>query len=99
MLDSANLSLLPNPFHYFVMLHEETGVAHGDGHSGNVMLSKHAAARVSSLFFLTPALSTIEGAVLFRERLGVLAVLGLAVALCGVWLTMRAPESATPLAK
>lgn len=64
-----------------------------------VLLSKHAAARVSSLFFLTPALSTIEGAVLFRERLGLLAVLGLAVALCGVWLTMRTPESATPLAK
>jgi drug/metabolite transporter (DMT)-like permease len=64
-----------------------------------VLLSKHAAARVSSLFFLTPALSTIEGAILFRERLGLLAVLGLAVALCGVWLTMRTPDSATPLAK
>jgi drug/metabolite transporter (DMT)-like permease len=64
-----------------------------------VLLSKHAAARVSSLFFLTPALSTIEGAILFQERLGMLAVLGLAVALCGVWLTMRTPESATPLAK
>ena len=64
-----------------------------------VLLSKHAAARVSSLFFLTPALSTIEGAILFSERLGVLAVFGLAVALCGVWLTMRVPKSATPLAK
>lgn len=64
-----------------------------------VLLSKHAAARVSSLFFLTPALSTIEGAVLFRERLGALAVLGLIIALCGVWLTMRAPQSVTPLAK
>jgi drug/metabolite transporter (DMT)-like permease len=64
-----------------------------------VLLSKHAAARVSSLFFLTPALSTIEGAILFGERLGLPAVLGLAVALCGVWLTMRTPKSATPLAK
>jgi drug/metabolite transporter (DMT)-like permease len=64
-----------------------------------VLLSKHAAARVSSLFFLTPALSTIEGAVLFSERLGALAVLGLIIALCGVWLTMRAPQSVTPLAK
>lgn len=64
-----------------------------------VLLSKHAAARVSSLFFLTPALSTIEGAVLFRERLGALAVLGLAIALCGVWLTTRAPKSAIPQAK
>jgi drug/metabolite transporter (DMT)-like permease len=64
-----------------------------------VLLSKHVAARVSSLFFLTPALSTIEGAILFSERLGVLAVFGLAVALCGVWLTMRVPKSAIPLAK
>jgi drug/metabolite transporter (DMT)-like permease len=64
-----------------------------------LLLSKHAAARVSSLFFLTPALSTIEGAILFSERLGVLAVFGLAVALCGVWLTMRVPKSATPLTK
>jgi len=42
---------------------------------------------VSSLFFLTPALSTIEGAVLFSERLGGLAVVGLFVALAGVWMT------------
>jgi drug/metabolite transporter (DMT)-like permease len=41
------------------------------------------------LFFLTPALSTIEGAALFGERLGVLAVVGLAVALVGVALTTR----------
>jgi drug/metabolite transporter (DMT)-like permease len=38
---------------------------------------------------LTPALSTIEGSVLFGERLGVLAVVGLAVALIGVALTTR----------
>jgi drug/metabolite transporter (DMT)-like permease len=49
---------------------------------------------VSSLFFLTPALSTIEGAVLFDERLGVLAVLGLVVALAGVALTTRQPRTA-----
>jgi drug/metabolite transporter (DMT)-like permease len=46
---------------------------------------------VSSLFFLTPALSTVEGAILFGERLGVLAVVGLAVALSGVYLTTRSP--------
>jgi drug/metabolite transporter (DMT)-like permease len=44
---------------------------------------------VSSLFFLTPALSTIEGAILFSERLGVLAVVGLVVALFGVRLTQK----------
>lgn len=53
------------------------------------LLQRQAAVKVSSLFFLTPALSTIEGAVLFGERLGVLAVLGLAVALVGVALTTR----------
>lgn len=54
-----------------------------------LLLAKHVAARVSSLFFLTPALSTIEGAVLFRERLGGLAIIGLLIALAGVWLTTR----------
>lgn len=54
-----------------------------------VLLARHAAAKVSSLFFLTPALSTIEGAVLFSERLGALAVVGLFVALAGVWMTQK----------
>jgi drug/metabolite transporter (DMT)-like permease len=53
------------------------------------LLQRQVAARVSSLFFLTPALSTVEGAILFGERLGVLAVVGLAVALSGVYLTTR----------
>ncbi|MFM2071631.1 MAG: hypothetical protein RLZZ623_1894 [Actinomycetota bacterium] len=48
------------------------------------LLKHHAAAKVSSLFFLTPALSTIEGAILFDERLGPLALVGLAVSLTGV---------------
>ena len=53
------------------------------------LLQREAAAKVSSLFFLTPALSAIEGAILFDERLGLLALLGLAVALVGVALTLR----------
>ena len=53
------------------------------------LLASHSAARVSSLFFLTPALSALEGAVLFGERLGPLAIVGLVVAAAGVWLTMR----------
>ena len=56
-----------------------------------LLISRHSAARVSSLFFLTPALSTIEGAILFSERLGALAVAGLFVSLAGVWLTQRNP--------
>lgn len=54
-----------------------------------VLLARRAAAKVSSLFFLTPALSTIEGAILFSERLGALAVVGLGVALAGVWMTQK----------
>ena len=53
------------------------------------LLASHSAARVSSLFFLTPALSALEGALLFGERLGPLAIVGLVVAAAGVWLTMR----------
>ena len=59
------------------------------------LLARHTAAKVSSLFFLTPALSTIEGAILFDERLGVLAVVGLVIAIIGVRLTMQSTV-ATP---
>lgn len=51
------------------------------------LLARQAAARVSSLFFLTPALSTVEGAILFDERLGVFALVGLVAAAVGVYLT------------
>jgi drug/metabolite transporter (DMT)-like permease len=53
------------------------------------LLQREAAAQVSSLFFLTPALSTVEGAVLFGESVGPFALAGLLVALVGVSLTMR----------
>jgi drug/metabolite transporter (DMT)-like permease len=51
------------------------------------LLARQAAARVSSLFFLTPALSTVEGALLFDERLGMFALVGLIAASVGVYLT------------
>ncbi len=62
------------------------------------LLKHQAAAKVSSLFFLTPALSALEGAVLFGEHLGVLAFVGFAVALAGVALVTRAgvaPQGST----
>ena len=59
------------------------------------LLARHTAAKVSSLFFLTPALSTIEGAILFDERLGALALVGLVIAIFGVRLTMQT-AAATP---
>jgi drug/metabolite transporter (DMT)-like permease len=59
------------------------------------LLQRQAAAKVSSLFFLTPALSALEGALLFGERLGPLAVVGLVVGLMGVALVTRpGPRSA-----
>ena len=60
------------------------------------LLQRQAAAKVSSLFFLTPALSTIEGAILFGESLGVIVVIGLMISLVGVWLTTRRSAPAPP---
>lgn len=53
------------------------------------LLQREAAAQVSSLFFLTPALSTVEGAILFGEDLGPLAAVGLVTSLLGVALALR----------
>lgn len=60
------------------------------------LLQRQAAVQVSSLFFLTPAFSTVEGAVLFGERLGGLSLLGLVVAIAGVWLATREPAATSP---
>jgi drug/metabolite transporter (DMT)-like permease len=54
------------------------------------LLQRHAAVKVSSLFFLTPALSTIESVILFGEHLGALVLVGLVVAATGVSLALRA---------
>ena len=56
------------------------------------LLHRQAAAQVSSLFFLTPALSTVQGALLFSEHIGTLALVGLAVAATGVWLATSAEK-------
>lgn len=53
------------------------------------LLKREAASSVSSLFFLTPALSAIEASVLFGERLGVLSMFGFVAAIVGVRLTLR----------
>lgn len=59
------------------------------------LLQRQAAASVSSLFFLTPALSAIEAAVLFGERLGALSMAGFVAAIVGVWLATSRREQAT----
>jgi drug/metabolite transporter (DMT)-like permease len=53
------------------------------------LLQRRAASQVTSLFFLTPALSAVEGAILFGERLGGLAVVGLLISLVGVAFVTR----------
>jgi drug/metabolite transporter (DMT)-like permease len=53
------------------------------------LLQRRAASQVTSLFFLTPALSAVEGAILFGERLGILAVGGLVISLIGVAFVTR----------
>ena len=53
------------------------------------LLQRRAASQVTSLFFLTPALSAVEGAVLFGERLGALALVGLLISLVGVAFVTR----------
>jgi drug/metabolite transporter (DMT)-like permease len=63
------------------------------------LLHHQAAAQVSSLFFLTPALSTIEGALLFQERLHPLSIIGLVIAVVGVWLATSTPNGVTSLQK
>lgn len=53
------------------------------------LLRKGAAARVASLFYLTPPTTAVMGYFLFGEVLGWLALLGLAVAAAGVALVNR----------
>jgi drug/metabolite transporter (DMT)-like permease len=53
------------------------------------LLQRRAASQVTSLFFLTPALSAVEGAILFGERLGALALVGLVISLLGVAFVTR----------
>jgi len=57
------------------------------------LLQHRAAASVSSLFFLVPALSAIEAAVLFNEQLNTTAIAGFIVAIVGVALVTRAPAN------
>ncbi len=63
----------------------------------NWLISNNAAATVSSLFFVTPALSVVESWLIFGEHLGWLAIVGLVCAAVAVRLvTMSArPSSQT----
>ena len=58
------------------------------------LLQHRAAASVSSLFFLVPALSAVEAAMLFNEQLNAIAIAGFVVTIIGVALVTRAPANA-----
>lgn len=58
-----------------------------------LMIRHGAAARVSSLFFLTPGVTALLAALLFGEVLGGAAILGMVVAAVGVALVSRSPVS------
>lgn len=53
------------------------------------LLRRGEAARVASLFYLTPPTTALMGWALFGETLGVLALGGMAVAILGFWLANR----------
>lgn len=53
------------------------------------MLRAGAAARVSSLFFLTPVSTTLIGWAMFGEQMSLLAILGMGVAATGVLMATR----------
>jgi drug/metabolite transporter (DMT)-like permease len=52
------------------------------------LIRQNAASRVASLFYLVPPLTAIEAYLLFNERLGVLALAGMALAMLGVALVL-----------
>ncbi|MBY6263164.1 DMT family transporter [Azospirillum sp. 412522] len=53
------------------------------------LIRRGAAAKVASLFYLTPPVTALIAWILFGEKLGVTALAGMAVAVCGVALVNR----------
>lgn len=55
----------------------------------NILIRRGTAIRVTSLFYLTPPTTALLAWLLFGESLQALAVLGMALAVFGVWLSRR----------
>jgi drug/metabolite transporter (DMT)-like permease len=53
---------------------------------------------VSSLFYLTPPITALMGWLFFGDRLGVVALIGMAVVVAGVALATQQNQPATPKA-
>jgi len=56
------------------------------------LIRRGAAARVASLFYLTPPVTAVVAWAMFDERLGVLALVGMAMTVVGVALVNRAAQ-------
>lgn len=52
----------------------------------NILIRRGSAVQVTSLFYLTPSVTALCAWLLFDERLGALALLGMALGAFGVWL-------------
>jgi drug/metabolite transporter (DMT)-like permease len=64
-----------------------------------VMISRGAASKVASLFFLTPSVTAVMAFILFGEALSWLGVMGLAVTAIGVAMVMRSGGTSPRLQK
>ena len=53
------------------------------------LVRRGAAARVTSMIYLSPPTTAVMGYLVFGETLGVMAVIGMAVAVGGVWLAVK----------
>lgn len=56
------------------------------------LIRRGEASRVASLFYLVPPVTAVEAWILFGERLGPLALIGIAVAVAGVALVVNQPR-------
>jgi drug/metabolite transporter (DMT)-like permease len=57
------------------------------------MIREGEAARVATYFYLVPPVTALQTWLLFDEKLGVLAILGVAVTVIGVYLVIKRPRS------
>ncbi|RAI45135.1 DMT family transporter [Rhodoplanes roseus] len=58
------------------------------------LMRRAAASRISSLFYLTPPVTAVMAWALFGERLGPVAIVGMAVCVAGVFLVNARPRTA-----
>jgi drug/metabolite transporter (DMT)-like permease len=58
----------------------------------NILIRRGSAVKVTSLFYLTPAVTALCAWALFNEYLSALALLGMVLAALGVWLARAMPR-------